>query len=75
MCRREGASFILRGIRNGPDHDHERAIALMNRTIGGIETIFLPAEPAHAHVSSTIVRELIANRADVSSLVPQAVRP
>lgn len=75
MCRREGAGFILRGLRNGADHDHERAIAVMNRSIGGVETIFLPAEAAHAHISSTIVRELIANRADVSALVPPVVRP
>lgn len=75
ICRREGAAFIIRGIRSGPDHDHERAIALMNRTLGGIETIFLPAEAAHAHISSTIVRELIGNKADVSAFVPKAVRP
>jgi pantetheine-phosphate adenylyltransferase len=75
LCRRENATFILRGIRNGPDHDHERAIALMNRAMGGIETVFLPAEPAHAHISSTIVRELIGNKADVSAFVPKAVRP
>ncbi len=75
VCRREGAGFILRGLRNGADHDHERAIAVMNRSIGGVETIFLPAEAAHAHISSTIVRELIANRADVSALVPPVVRP
>lgn len=75
VCRREGAGFILRGLRNGADHDHERAIAVMNRSIGGVETVFLPAEAAHAHISSTIVRELIANRADVSTLVPPVVQP
>ncbi|MCB9169805.1 MAG: pantetheine-phosphate adenylyltransferase [Flavobacteriales bacterium] len=73
LCRKVGATFILRGLRNSTDHGSERSIALMNRAIGGIDTIFLPAEPEHAHVSSTIVRELIANKADVSAFVPQGV--
>lgn len=70
LCKREKAAFIVRGIRSAADHDHERTIAMMNRELAGVETIFLPAEPALAHVSSTIVRELIANKADVSAFVP-----
>lgn len=74
LCRRLGAGHIIRGLRNSTDHGYERSIALMNRTLGGVDTLFLPAEPEHAHVSSTIVRELIANKADVSAFVPEAVR-
>ena len=70
LCKRVDARFILRGLRNGTDHDYERSIALMNRQLAGVETVFLPAEPGHAHISSTIVRELIANKTDVSALVP-----
>lgn len=70
LCKRMGAQFILRGLRNGTDHDYERTIALMNRQLAGIETVFMPAEAGHAHISSTIVRELIANKADVSALIP-----
>jgi len=47
----------------------------MNHVLAGVDTIFLPALPEHAHISSTIVRELIANKADVSAFVPGAVRP
>lgn len=70
LCRRVGAGYILRGLRNSTDHGFERSIALMNRQISGMETIFLPSAPEHAHISSTIVRELLANKADVSALVP-----
>lgn len=70
LCKRVGAKFILRGLRNSTDHGYERSIALMNRQISGVETLFLPSAPEHAHISSTIVRELIANKADVSALVP-----
>ncbi len=75
LCERLGAGFIIRGLRNSTDHGYERSIALMNRSIGGVDTIFLPAEPQHAHVSSSIVREMIANKADVTAFVPVAVRP
>ena len=74
LCRRLGAGHIIRGLRDSTHHGYERSIALMNRTLGGVDTLFLPAEPEHAHVSSTIVRELIANKADVSAFVPEAVR-
>ncbi|MBL7954544.1 MAG: pantetheine-phosphate adenylyltransferase [Flavobacteriales bacterium] len=70
LCNRVGAGFIVRGLRNSTDHGYERSIALMNRQLAGVETIFLPSASEHAHISSTIVRELIANKADVSAFVP-----
>lgn len=70
LCKRVGATFIIRGLRNSTDHGYERSIALMNHQLAGVETLFLPSLPEHAHISSTIVRELIANKADVSALVP-----
>jgi len=73
LCKKVNASFILRGLRNSTDHGYERSIALMNRQIAGVETIFLPSAPEHAHISSTIVRELLANKADVSALVPMKI--
>lgn len=75
LCKRTGATFILRGLRNSTDHGYERSIALMNRQLAGVETIFLPAAPEHAHISSTIVRELYVNKADVSTLVPMHLSP
>lgn len=75
LCRELGADFIIRGLRNSTDHGVERSIALMNHALRGVETIFLPALSEHAHISSTIVRELLANKADVSAFVPAAVRP
>jgi pantetheine-phosphate adenylyltransferase len=74
LCVKLGAPYIVRGLRNSTDHGSERSIALMNHALRGVETIFLPALPEHAHISSTIVRELIANKADVSAFVPEAVR-
>jgi pantetheine-phosphate adenylyltransferase len=74
LCVKLGAPYIVRGLRNSTDHGFERSIALMNHALRGVETIFLPALPEHAHISSTIVRELMANKANVSAFVPTAVR-
>lgn len=73
LCLKLGAKYIVRGLRNSTDHGAERSIALMNHALRGVETVFLPALPQHAHISSTIVRELMANKADVSAFVPAAV--
>ncbi|MCB0794558.1 MAG: pantetheine-phosphate adenylyltransferase [Flavobacteriales bacterium] len=74
LCRKLHATFILRGLRNSTDHGYERSIALMNMQIGKVDTLFLPSAPEHAHVSSTIVREMIANNASVEAFVPPGVR-
>ncbi len=74
LCKKLHARYIVRGLRNSTDHGNERSIALMNRALSGVETVFLPSLSEHAHISSTIVRELIANKADVSAFVPAAVR-
>lgn len=74
LCRKLRAKYIVRGLRNSTDHGSERSIALMNHALANVETIFLPSLPEHAHISSTIIRELIANKADVSAFVPAAVR-
>ncbi len=73
LCNRVGARFIVRGLRNSTDHGYERSIALMNRQLAGVETIFLPSASEHAHISSTIVRELLANQADVRAFLPPGV--
>lgn len=73
LCKRLHARYIVRGLRNSTDHGNERSIALMNHALAKVETIFLPSLPEHAHISSTIVRELIANNADVRAFVPASV--
>ena len=75
VCKEHNATFILRGIRNGTDHDYERAIALNNKQMSDIETLFLPADGQLAHLSSTIVREIWKNGADIASFVPEPVKP
>lgn len=74
FCREVGARFILRGMRNANDFEFEKAIALNNKVLApDIESVFLVSSSGLSHISSTIVREIIANKGSVSQLVPMAV--
>ena len=73
-CRKNGADFILRGIRYVNDFEYEKAIADMNRSIQGhIETIFLTCLPQYTSVASTLVRDVLRNGGDVSQFLPRVV--
>lgn len=54
-CRRAGIDVVVRGVRDGRDLDHEVPMAHMNHELAGIDTVFIAAEPAKAHISSTLV--------------------
>ncbi len=70
LARREGAQFILRGLRSVKDFEYERDIANMNRLLSGVETVLLFTEPHFSSISSSVVRELIAFGKDVSRFLP-----
>jgi pantetheine-phosphate adenylyltransferase len=67
FARREGAQFIVKGVRNVADFEYERTQADINRNLSGIETILLPAEPGMDIISSTMVRELARFGKDTSA--------
>lgn len=71
FAKREGARFIIKGVRSVKDFEYEREQADINRQIGGIETILLYAEPKYESVSSSMVRELIHFGMDVSAFLPK----
>ena len=75
FCKEIGAHFIMRGIRYISDFEYEKAIADMNRMLSpDIETIFLTCAPQYSTISSTIVRDVIRNKGDVSRFVPIEVK-
>jgi pantetheine-phosphate adenylyltransferase len=73
FCRRIGAVAVVKGLRSGTDFAYELPMALMNRHLTGLETIFLPGDPRFEHVSSSLVKEVAGHGADVSGLVPDGV--
>lgn len=69
-----GASVVVRGIRNGADLEYERQMAHTNRALAPwLETVLLLSAPEHAHVSSTLVRQIARMGGDVSLFVPPSV--
>ena len=72
-CKKVSSDFILRGLRNPADFEFEKAIAHTNRKISSIETVFLLTSADTSYISSSIVRDILMNKGDVSLLVPKAV--
>ncbi len=73
FCRKVGASYMIRGIRTVSDFEYEKAIAQMNHALEpSIESIFILSKPGYSSISSTIVRDILRYKGDVSKFVPEA---
>jgi pantetheine-phosphate adenylyltransferase len=76
FVRRMKATAILRGIRDVSDLRYEFQLALANRTVGGVETVFIMTGDQYAFTSSSLIRQVVALGGDVkslSSVLPEAV--
>ena len=72
-CRQVGATVLVKGLRSSTDAAYETPMALVNRDLAGVETLFLVAQPATSHVSSSLVRQVASLGGDVAPYVPAAV--
>jgi pantetheine-phosphate adenylyltransferase len=74
FCKKNGAGYLLRGLRTAADFEFERAIGQVNKSMApGIESVFLLTVPEHSFINSTIVRDIIKNGGDASKFVPAAI--
>ena len=73
FCKSVNSKYILRGLRNSSDFNYEQSIAQTNSSLSSIESIFLISSPQLAHISSTIVRDIIRNEGDYKNFVPKSV--
>ena len=72
LCRKMDAGFIIRGLRNTTDFEYESIIAEANKKLNPeVETVFFLSDPTVRCVSSTVVRDLIKNNADLTSFIPE----
>lgn len=75
-CREVNARFLLRGLRTSADFEFERSIAQINKQLNPeIETVFLLTQPEHTALNSSIVRDILHHKGDVSMFVPAAAIP
>ena len=67
---------VVRGVRGMADWESETAMARINRQLNpGLETVFLPASPGREEISASMVRQLAAFGAELSSFVPPEALP
>lgn len=69
FCKSVHSKYILRGLRDTKDFEYEKAIALMNEKMAGIETVLFYTNPEVAAISSTIIREIHKSGGNISSFV------
>jgi pantetheine-phosphate adenylyltransferase len=73
-CKKNGAGYLIRGLRTAADFEFERAIAQVNRVMApSVESVFLLTVPEHSHINSGIVRDIIRSGGDASMFVPSAI--
>lgn len=71
LAAKHKATHIIRGVRSVQDFEYERSIADANKQLSGIETVLLYTNPAYAHISSSLVRDLYAHGHDISAYMPK----
>jgi pantetheine-phosphate adenylyltransferase len=73
-ARKAGASFLVRGLRDGTDLDYEMQMAGMNQAMApDVLTVFLPASPMVRPITATLVRQIAGMGGDVAAFVPGTV--
>ena len=69
-----GARAIVRGVRSVGDFEYEQNMASVNRHLyPSLSTVILCTPAEVAHISSSVVRELLSFGCDVSEFMPQGV--
>lgn len=74
FCRKVGAKFLLRGMRNTVDYEYERNMMMVNRKLyPEITTVLLFTPPQYVAVSSSMIREIIRFGGDPAELMPEEI--
>lgn len=72
-AKQEGFTAIVKGLRGANDFDYELQMAQMNQKLSGVDTLFVPANPTHSFLSSSLVKEVATFGGDVEDMVPECV--
>ena len=73
FCKQREIPAIVKGLRAVSDFDYELQMAQMNIGLSGVETLFVPTNPAYSFLSSSLVKEVAQWGGDISHLVPPQV--
>ena len=71
FCKEQNSKYIVRGVRDEKDFEFEKKVAQNNKELNsGIETLLITTLPKYSNISSTIVRDIMLNKGDISKLIP-----
>ncbi len=71
---KEDSKIIIRGLRALSDFEYEFQMALMNRKLNdNITTLFMMPHEKFTHISSSLLKEVIALRGNVSDYAPEFI--
>jgi pantetheine-phosphate adenylyltransferase len=71
FCKNQNSKYIVRGVRDEKDFEFEKKVAQNNKELNSeIETLLITTLPKYSHISSTIVRDIMKNKGDISKLIP-----
>ena len=73
FAKQAGAKVIVKGLRVVSDFENEMSTALMNRSLSGIDTVFVSSDPKYSFVSSSLVKEVFFLGGEIDQYVPEAV--
>jgi pantetheine-phosphate adenylyltransferase len=74
LARELGARHLVRGVRGATDIEGEISLARLNQTLAPeLETVFVPAHAELSEVSSSRLKELARQGADLSRYCPPSV--
>src|SRR5256885_16060889 len=74
LAQREGATMLVRGLRDATDFDYEMQMAGMHGAMApGVQTVFVPASPAVRPITATLVRQIAGMGGDITAFVPASV--
>ncbi len=73
FAKQKKADVILRGLRSLTDVNYELELAMTNRSVAGIETVFIMTTEQYGFISSTLIRQVSSLGGDISNRVPDNV--
>ena len=73
VARDVNATAIVKGLRAVSDFESELQMAQMNRSLSGVETLFIPSSSKHSFIASRLLREVARYGGNVTTFVPEPV--
>jgi pantetheine-phosphate adenylyltransferase len=73
FCQARDVAVVVKGLRAVSDFDYELQMAQMNIGLAGVETLFMPTNPQHSFLSSSLVKDVAKWGGDVSPHVPEPI--